>query len=114
MESSDDRRIARRRPAGHGRHRPGTRAARGDAESADSAESAESAERGENADADDAAEAAVTIDPDDVRFAGDRFRRMILSRGATIDYEDAFWMFRGQQRSVEPLLRRRGLSGSVH
>lgn len=91
-----------------------TGAARGDAESADSAESAESAERGENADADDAAEAAVTIDPDDVRFAGDRFRRMILSRGATIDYEDAFWMFRGQQRSVEPLLRRRGLSGSVH
>ncbi len=51
-------------------------------------------------------------DADDVRFAGDRFRRMILSRGATIDYDDAFWMFRGQQRSVEPLLRRRGLAGS--
>lgn len=54
------------------------------------------------------------IDPDDVRFAGDRFRRMILSRGATIDYEDAFWMFRGRQRSVEPLLRRRGLAGAVN
>lgn len=53
------------------------------------------------------------IDIDDVRFAGDRFRRMILSRGATIDYEDAFWMFRGQQRSVEPLLRRRGLAGAT-
>lgn len=53
------------------------------------------------------------IDPDDVRFAGDRFRRMILSRGATIDYDDAFWMFRGKQRSVEPLLRRRGLAGSM-
>ncbi|MEJ6548811.1 M3 family metallopeptidase [Corynebacterium sp. USCH3] len=53
------------------------------------------------------------IDPDDVRFAGDRFRRMILSRGATIDYDDAFWMFRGKQRSVEPLLRRRGLAGAV-
>ncbi|WP_291478946.1 M3 family metallopeptidase [Corynebacterium sp.] len=53
------------------------------------------------------------IDPDDVRFAGDRFRRMILSRGATIDYDDAFWMFRGKQRSVEPLLRRRGLAGSL-
>lgn len=51
-------------------------------------------------------------DLDDVRFAGDRFRRMILSRGATIDYGDAYWMFRGQQRSVEPLLRRRGLSGA--
>ena len=52
------------------------------------------------------------IDEDDVRFAGERFRRMILSRGATIDYEDAFWMFRGRQRSVEPLLRRRGLAGA--
>ncbi|MGO3362987.1 MAG: M3 family metallopeptidase [Corynebacterium sp.] len=51
-------------------------------------------------------------DPDDVRFAGERFRRMILSRGATIEYDDAFWMFRGKQRSVEPLLRRRGLAGS--
>ncbi|WP_041631091.1 M3 family metallopeptidase [Corynebacterium terpenotabidum] len=51
-------------------------------------------------------------DPEDVRFAGERFRRMILSRGATIDYDDAFWMFRGQQRSVEPLLERRGLAGA--
>lgn len=57
-------------------------------------------------------EQETTIDPDDVRFAGDRFRRMILSRGATIDYDDAFWMFRGMQRSVEPLLARRGLTGA--
>ena len=56
--------------------------------------------------------AATRIDPDDVRFAGDRFRRMILSRGATIDYDDAYWMFRGKQRSTEPLLRRRGLTGA--
>lgn len=55
---------------------------------------------------------AEEVDPDDVRFAGDRFRRMILSRGATIDYDDAFWMFRGMQRSVEPLLKRRGLAGA--
>ena len=55
---------------------------------------------------------AEDVDPDDVRFAGDRFRRMILSRGATIDYDDAFWMFRGMQRSVEPLLKRRGLAGA--
>ncbi|KAB1502407.1 M3 family metallopeptidase [Corynebacterium sp. 320] len=53
------------------------------------------------------------IDADDVAFAGERFRRMILSRGATIDFNDAFWMFRGQQKSVEPLLQRRGLSGVV-
>ena len=57
---------------------------------------------------------AIEIDPEDVRFAGERFRRMILSRGATIDYEDAFWMFRGQQRDAKPLLRRRGLVGAVN
>lgn len=56
--------------------------------------------------------AGSPLDPDDVRFAGDRFRRMILSRGATIDYDDAFWMFRGRLRSVEPLLHRRGLTGA--
>ncbi|WP_034985337.1 M3 family metallopeptidase [Corynebacterium jeikeium] len=53
---------------------------------------------------------AADLDDDDVRFAGERFRRIILSRGASIDFEDAFWMFRGQQRSVQPLLDRRGLS----
>lgn len=58
----------------------------------------------------DTGAAGGNTDPDDVRAAGDRFRRMILSRGATIDYKDAFWMFRGQQCSVEPLLRRRGLA----
>lgn len=57
-------------------------------------------------------DATTPIDLDDVRFAGERFRRMILSRGASIDYDDAYWMFRGKQRSVEPLLRRRGLSGT--
>lgn len=60
----------------------------------------------------EASENSESIDPDDVRFAGDRFRRMILSRGATIDYDDAFWMFRGMQRSVGPLLARRGLAGA--
>ena len=56
------------------------------------------------------ADATTDLDADDVRFAGERFRRIILSRGASIDFEDAFWMFRGQQRSVQPLLQRRGLS----
>lgn len=55
-------------------------------------------------------DATADLDDDDVRFAGERFRRIILSRGASIDFEDAFWMFRGQQRSVQPLLDRRGLS----
>lgn len=53
--------------------------------------------------------AAEPLSSDDVRFAGERFRRMILSRGASIDYKDAYWMFRGKELSVEPLLRRRGL-----
>ena len=55
-------------------------------------------------------DATADLDDDDVRFAGERFRRIILSRGASIDFEDAFWMFRGRQRSVQPLLHRRGLS----
>lgn len=58
----------------------------------------------------DSNDATADPDDDDVRFAGERFRRIILSRGASIDFEDAFWMFRGQQRSVQPLLDRRGLS----
>lgn len=54
-----------------------------------------------------------TLDPEDVRAAGERFRRMVLSRGASIDYEDAFWMFRGKQLSLQPLLRRRGLDSGL-
>lgn len=44
---------------------------------------------------------------------GMRFRKLILSRGATIDYGKAFEEFTGHTRSVKALLQRRGLSGVI-
>lgn len=48
----------------------------------------------------------------DVRAAGEAFRDLILSRGATLDYGEAFRQLRGRDKDVAPLLRRRGLAGS--
>jgi len=47
----------------------------------------------------------------DKRAAGEAFRDHILSRGASLDYGDAFRRLRGRDKDVEPLLRRRGLAG---
>lgn len=44
---------------------------------------------------------------------GKRFKDLILSRGATIDYGKAFEQFTGHSRSVDALLKRRGLSGVI-
>lgn len=41
--------------------------------------------------------------------AGQRFRKMILSRGGSIDYMTAYRDFRSRDKDVTPLLRRRGL-----
>lgn len=41
--------------------------------------------------------------------AGRRFREKILSRGGAIDYMSAYRDFRGRDKDVAPLLRRRGL-----
>jgi len=43
------------------------------------------------------------------RENGDRFRKMILSRGNTLDYGDMFRAFRGRDPIIEPLLKNRGL-----
>ncbi|MGD8827961.1 MAG: peptidyl-dipeptidase Dcp [Gammaproteobacteria bacterium] len=43
------------------------------------------------------------------RKNGDRFRKMILSRGNTEDYADMFRAFRGRDPSIKPMLRNRGL-----
>lgn len=43
------------------------------------------------------------------RANGDRFRDMILSRGNTGDYATMYRNFRGQDPSIEPMLRRRGI-----
>lgn len=42
--------------------------------------------------------------------AGRRFREMILSRGGSVDYMAAYRAFRGRDKDVTPLLRRRGLA----
>jgi len=43
------------------------------------------------------------------RANGDRFRGMILSRGNTGDYTTMYRDFRGQEPSIEPMLKRRGI-----
>ena len=43
------------------------------------------------------------------RANGDRFREMILSRGATADYNDIFKEFTGHSPRIEPMLKDRGL-----
>lgn len=43
------------------------------------------------------------------RTNGDKFRATVLSRGGTIDYNDAFVALTGKEPQVAPLLRARGL-----
>ena len=44
------------------------------------------------------------------RKNGDYFRKMLLSRGGTLDAMEMFRKFRGRDAKVEPLLERRGLT----
>ena len=44
------------------------------------------------------------------RKNGDHFRKMLLSRGGTLDAMDMYRKFRGRDAKVEPLLERRGLT----
>jgi peptidyl-dipeptidase Dcp len=45
------------------------------------------------------------------RKNGDRFRKMLLSKGGTMDAMDMYRGFRGRDAVIEPLLERRGLTG---
>jgi peptidyl-dipeptidase Dcp len=45
------------------------------------------------------------------RKNGDYFRKMLLSRGGTMDAMDMYRNFRGRDAKIEPLLERRGLTG---
>jgi peptidyl-dipeptidase Dcp len=45
------------------------------------------------------------------RKNGDHFRKMLLSRGGTMDAMDMYRNFRGRDAVIEPLLERRGLTG---
>ena len=48
------------------------------------------------------------------RANGDRFRRMVLSRGNTEDLAKMYAAWRGKEPSVEPMLKYRGLQESGH
>ncbi len=45
------------------------------------------------------------------RENGDRFRKLILSRGNTADYETIYEQFRGRAPDIKPMLEARGLLG---
>jgi peptidyl-dipeptidase Dcp len=47
------------------------------------------------------------------RENGDRFRKYVLSRGGSADNLDMYRKFRGRDPKLEPLLERRGLTGSA-
>ena len=47
-----------------------------------------------------------------LRNNGDRFRKMLLSRGGTMDAMRMFQDFRGREAKIEPLLERRGLTAN--
>ncbi|MEO8809415.1 MAG: M3 family metallopeptidase, partial [Rhodanobacter sp.] len=47
------------------------------------------------------------------RANGDRFRATLLSRGGSRDALQLFTDFAGHEPQIEPLLKRRGLDGSV-
>lgn len=44
---------------------------------------------------------------------GARLRELILSKGGSIDYDEAYRAFRGRDKDIGPLLARRGLAGAV-
>jgi peptidyl-dipeptidase Dcp len=46
-----------------------------------------------------------------LRRNGDRFRKMLLSKGGTMDAMEMYRAFRGRDADVKPLLERRGLTG---
>jgi peptidyl-dipeptidase Dcp len=47
-----------------------------------------------------------------LRKNGDRFRKMLLSRGGTMDAMTMFRNFRGRDAKIEPLLEKRGLTAN--
>ncbi|AKK03643.1 M3 family metallopeptidase [Corynebacterium epidermidicanis] len=48
----------------------------------------------------------------DMRAAGQRFRELVLSKGASKDFDAAYEQLRGRARDLTPLLTRRGLAGT--
>lgn len=50
---------------------------------------------------------------EELRSAGQTFRDLVLSRGASKDYTEAFRELRGRDKELKPLLERRGLAGAI-
>ena len=48
----------------------------------------------------------------DLRAVGEKFREVILSKGASRDFTEAYREFRGHDKDLAPLLKRRGLAGA--
>ena len=59
-----------------------------------------------------AADSTAEESTDAARAAGQRFRDVILSKGASRDFTEAYREFRGRDKDVAPLLKRRGLAGA--
>lgn len=59
-----------------------------------------------------AAEADSTSAAEAARAAGQRFRDIVLSKGASRDFTEAYRELRGRDKDVTPLLKRRGLTGA--
>lgn len=57
--------------------------------------------------------AGVAASESAARDAGQKFRDLVLSRGGADDFTAAFEALRGRAKDVGPLLRRRGLAGTV-
>lgn len=57
--------------------------------------------------------AGLGSSPAAARAAGTRFRDLVLSRGGSRDYGEAFAALRGRDKDIRPLLRRRGLAGAI-
>ncbi|MDO4909301.1 MAG: M3 family metallopeptidase [Corynebacterium sp.] len=47
------------------------------------------------------------------RKAGEKFRELVLSKGASRDYNESFRKLRGRDKDIKPLLHRRGLDGAI-
>lgn len=57
--------------------------------------------------------AGAQVAEDKVAAAGQHFRDLVLSRGASRDFTESFETLRGRAKDVGPLLRRRGLAGAA-
>ena len=66
--------------------------------------------REENAATPDDDSASAEVSDETARKAGQRFRDLILSTGASRDFSEVYAEFRGRDKDLTPLLVRRGLN----